>query len=232
VFQGSVIDGVVQGSSLSSPVLPQFYIPHPNREVCCLPGVRDITRKCPSPGRPSDYYPLLLFHVGGDEVAVCSTEVIKRDFRAEGWLRRETGAQVVFSSLFPAVGCDIGSNGRTQSINTWLRGWRHQHNFGFFDNGLAYTAPGLLVSDGSHLSQRGKRVSVQELVGLLDRALNWICRGRVTISGLPVTSCGMMHNGWKDEVLVCALNLLPRGMLGTLQDSQSLAEMRWGLLRE
>ncbi|KAK4825509.1 hypothetical protein QYF61_000022 [Mycteria americana] len=28
---------------------------------------------------------------------------------------------------------------------------------GFFDNGMAYTAPGLLASDGIHLSQRGKK---------------------------------------------------------------------------
>jgi len=43
--------------------------------------------------------------------------------------------------------------------------------FGFFDNGMAYTAPGLLTLDGIHLSQRGKRVFVQELVELFGRAL-------------------------------------------------------------
>ncbi|KAK4810861.1 hypothetical protein QYF61_008833 [Mycteria americana] len=57
-----------------------------HREVCCLPGarVRDITRKLPSLVEPSDYYLLLLFHVGGDEVAVCGPREIKRDFRALG----------------------------------------------------------------------------------------------------------------------------------------------------
>ena len=44
--------------------------------------------------------------------------------------------------------------------------------FVFFDNGMAYTAPGLLALDGIHPSQRGKRVFAQELVGLIDRALN------------------------------------------------------------
>ena len=33
-------------------------------------------------------------------------------------------------------------------------------------------APGLLASDGIHLSQKGKRVFAQELAGLIDRALN------------------------------------------------------------
>jgi len=36
---------------------------------------------------------------------------------------------------------------------------------------------------------------------------------------------GVMHNGWRDVVLVQALSLLPRGMLGTLRHSQSLAEV-------
>ncbi|KAK4817118.1 hypothetical protein QYF61_027981 [Mycteria americana] len=60
----------------------------PLREVCCLPGarVKDITRIRPSLVQPSDYYPLLLFHVGGDEAATRSPSAIKRDFRALGWL--------------------------------------------------------------------------------------------------------------------------------------------------
>jgi len=37
---------------------------------------------------------------------------------------------------------------------------------------MAYMAPGLLVSDGIHLSQRGKRVFAHKLAGLIDRALN------------------------------------------------------------
>jgi len=96
--------------------------------------------------------------MSGDEVAVCSPGEITRDFRVLGWLVRESGAQVIFSSLLPVVGSDIGSNRQTQSMNTWLHCWCHHHNFDFFDNGVAYTVPGLLVSNGSHLSQRGKRV--------------------------------------------------------------------------
>jgi len=52
----------------------------PHREVCCLQGaqVRDIIGKLPSLVRPSEYYPLLLFHVGGAEVSVHSPRVIQR----------------------------------------------------------------------------------------------------------------------------------------------------------
>jgi len=146
----------------------------PHREVCCFPGarVRDITRKLPSLVQPSDCYLLLLFHVGGDKVAVHSPRVIKRDFRVLGRLVRESGAQVIFSSLLPVAGGDVARNRWTQSINTWLRGWCHRHSFGFFDNGMAYTAPDLMASDGIHLSQSGKRTFAQELAGLIGRTLN------------------------------------------------------------
>jgi len=55
--------------------------------------------------------------------------------------------------------------------------------------------------------------------------------GRGNIADLSVTSCGMRHNGWRNGVLAWALNPLPRGVLGTLQHSQSLAGISWELLR-
>jgi len=108
---------------------------HAHREVCCLQGdrVRDITRKLPSLVQPSDYHPLLLFHLGGDEVAVHSPRMIKRDFRALGHLVRESGAQVIFSSLLSVAGSDVTRNnllahgsvaGVTDTISAFLTtGW-------------------------------------------------------------------------------------------------------------
>lgn len=42
-----------------------------HREFCCLPGarVRDFTRKLTHPVRPCDYYPLLVFQVGNEEIS-------------------------------------------------------------------------------------------------------------------------------------------------------------------
>jgi len=103
----------------------------PLREVCCLPGarVKGITRKLPSLVRPSDYSPLLLFHLGGDEAATHSPRAIKRDFRALGHLVRESGAWAIFTSLLPVVGSDIRRSRQAQSINTWLRSWCHCTSF-------------------------------------------------------------------------------------------------------
>jgi len=57
-----------------------------HREVCCIPGaqIRLVTRNLPGLMRPSDYYPLLVTQVGGDEIMERSPKAIKRDFRALG----------------------------------------------------------------------------------------------------------------------------------------------------
>jgi len=39
-------------------------------------------------------------------------------------------------------------------------------------HGEVYTAPGLLATSGTQLSQRGKRILGHELAGLIERALN------------------------------------------------------------
>jgi len=74
----------------------------PFQKVSCLPGawVKDIPRKLPSLVRPSDYYPLLFFPVGGNEATMHSPRAIKSDFKALGKLVRESGAHYFFLSPF------------------------------------------------------------------------------------------------------------------------------------
>jgi len=107
--------------------------------------VRDITRKLSSLVQPSDDYLLLLFHlllttycVGGDEVAVHSARVIKRDFRALGWLVRKSGALVIFSSLLPAVGGDVARNRQTDLLI-------HGSTVGVTNTALAFLTTGWLT---------------------------------------------------------------------------------------
>ncbi|KAK4831654.1 hypothetical protein QYF61_018621 [Mycteria americana] len=89
----------------------------PLREFCCLPGarVKDVTRVLPSLVRPSDYYPLLLFHVGGDEAATPSPRAIKRDFRALGrllWAATQEGTETPnllrHGSVAGVIATDLG----------------------------------------------------------------------------------------------------------------------------
>lgn len=126
-------------------------------EVCCLP------RKLPpSLGNFLAWYgPRTIAHYCSSMwVAMKLQHIVqgqsKKDFSTLGQLMRESGAQVTFSSGLPVAGSNIGRNRQTQSINTWLHGWCHRHNSGFFDYGMPYMAPGLLVLDGIHLFKGGR----------------------------------------------------------------------------
>jgi len=56
------------------------------RKVCCLPGakVRDVTERVPQLVKSTDYYPLLLFHVGTNDTASQNVGSIKEHFKALG----------------------------------------------------------------------------------------------------------------------------------------------------
>ena len=74
---GSGGDSLLRGTETS--------ICHPgplSREVCCLPGaqIRDVTERLPDFVRPTDYYLLLLFHVGTSDTAVSNMKDSKRDY--------------------------------------------------------------------------------------------------------------------------------------------------------
>lgn len=97
--------------------------------------------------------------MGGDEVTVCSPRAIKRHFSDLGWLVRESGEQLIFSSIFP-VACNIWRHRLTQSINDSMAGVTTTV-LGFFSNGMV---PSLLTIDWIHLSQKAKRVFDREEV--------------------------------------------------------------------
>lgn len=144
------------------------------REVCSLPGARikDIARELPRLVHPTDYYPLLVFQTDGEEAASRSLRGMKNDFKVLGRMVKDSGAQVIFSSLLPSSSDDVGWNRKIQSLNGWLQDWCYRQGFGFFDNGWFYKTPVQTVSRGKDLSRRGKRMLGQELAGLIWRALN------------------------------------------------------------
>jgi len=75
---------VVRGDSLLRVTEDPICCLDPSRrEGCCLPGarVRGIARNITRLVKPSDYYPLLSFHIGNEEIGKRSPRVIRRDFR-------------------------------------------------------------------------------------------------------------------------------------------------------
>ena len=81
---------------------------------------------------------------------------------------------MVFSSIPPVAGKNTERGRKTHLVKWWLRDWCHLWNFGSFDHGEVYMAPDLLATDGVQPSQRGKRIRVHELAGLIERALNYV----------------------------------------------------------
>lgn len=72
---------------------------------------------------------------------------------------RESGAQVIFSSLLPFRGDDVGWNRRIQSINGCLCDWCYRQGFGFFDNVWFYKTPGLTVITQERFISEGQKGS-------------------------------------------------------------------------
>lgn len=115
--------------------------------------------------RPKDHYPLLIFHMRGDEAAACSSRAVKRDFRALGHLLKELRAHVIFSSLLPVL-CT-----GTKEMESYLS------VLGFMGGATAKTFGGLhgsrpAVHMGFH-SLRGQRGSLgKKPAELIGQALN------------------------------------------------------------
>uniref|UniRef100_A0A8C8RI01 C2H2-type domain-containing protein n=1 Tax=Pelusios castaneus TaxID=367368 RepID=A0A8C8RI01_9SAUR len=145
-----------------------------SREVCCLPGarIRDVTEGLSRIIRPSDYYPMLLIHVGTNDTARGDPLQIKGDYRALGARVKEFGAQVVFSSILPVKGRGPSRDRCILEVNAWLRRWCYQEGFGFLDHGMLFQEEGLLGRDGLHLSRKGKSIFGSRLANLVRRALN------------------------------------------------------------
>ena len=114
----------------------------------------------------------MIVQANSDEDTDRSLRAIKNDFGGLGRLVDNAGIQVVFAGIPTVAGKDNAMIRKTHCINTWLRGWCKHKNLRFFDHGTVYSTPGLRSVDGYHLSQRGKQILAQELVGLIERALN------------------------------------------------------------
>ena len=133
---------VVGDSLLRSTEAPICQTNPPLREVCCLPRtwVKDITRKLPSLVRPLSYYPLLLFHAGGGKASTSSPRAIKREFKVLGLLVRESGAQVVFSSLLQLQAATLEETDGPSLLTHGSVAGVTAIVLGFSDNGMTYMA--------------------------------------------------------------------------------------------
>lgn len=145
-------------------------------EVFFLPAtwIRDVTTRLKRLLQPSDYHPLLLFHVAtNDDVATKSLRSIKWGFWSPGDNAKKFGdTETVFPFNLPNNGGKLETNRRAQDINTLLWDWCFHQNFGVLNYGRDFETKGMLGPDGTHLSWRVKGLFGCKLAGLMERALN------------------------------------------------------------
>lgn len=92
-----------------------------------------VSERLPSPVNPSDYHPLLVFHVGFNDIATRQLLTVKRDSMSLGAMLKGSGAQVVFSSILPVRGRGSGRRRQIEQVNAWLSSWCQIQGFVFYD---------------------------------------------------------------------------------------------------
>ncbi|XP_059569259.1 uncharacterized protein LOC109285671 [Alligator mississippiensis] len=127
------------------------------REVCCLPGAKiwDVMEVIQARIKPTDYYPLVLVHVGTNDAARRTPDHLMVDYSALGGVLKEFGAQVVFSSILPVNGRGRRHENCIRETNWRLRQWCLEAGFGFLDNDPHITTRDMLSWDGLHVSPKG-----------------------------------------------------------------------------
>ncbi|KAF7249474.1 WD repeat-containing protein 87 [Varanus komodoensis] len=119
------------------------------RDVCCLPGarIRHVKDRVEHLVHSRGHQPLLVIHVGTNDIARQGVVGITRDFEALGKKLRELKAQVAFSSILPVWGFGPGRDRRVSEVNDWLRVWCQKEHFRFLDHSTRFLANGILLHE-------------------------------------------------------------------------------------
>lgn len=114
-----------------------------------------MMRKVCTLAQPLNYYPLWIFQVVSNEIAIKSPRTSKRDFRALWRLVKGSETQSC-SLLFQLQGMTLEEAGRpSRYIPGSVTGITSKILW-YFCHGSVYKTPCLLATDGIHLSRRGK----------------------------------------------------------------------------
>jgi len=79
---------------------------------------------------PSNYHPLLLIHVGTDDVAIGEPGTHEELLQSSMHKGRSPG-----DVFLDPKGKRLGRNGQFLQINVWLNNWYPRQHLGFYDHG-------------------------------------------------------------------------------------------------
>lgn len=148
------------------------------------------TPKTLSSWLPTDYYLLLLFHVGTSDTGRSNERTIK-NYRIMGTMERDSGALVVSSSILWLKRKELEKGSR---IKKWLQDRCHSQGFGFLGRGTHFKKPGPLRADRVYVPAEGKIIFSYRLVKLGKKALNSCCQGKGMLISVLATTAQRQEN--------------------------------------
>ncbi|KAF7240096.1 Platelet-activating factor acetylhydrolase IB subunit gamma [Varanus komodoensis] len=171
----AVAEVIVVGDSLLRGTEAVVCCPNLNTgEVCCLPSARiqHVKDRVECLFALGGHQPLLVFHVGTNDVARQGVIGITRDFETLGKKLLELKAQVAFLLILLDRGFQPRRDRRVSEVNDWVSVWCQKEHFGFLDHSTQFVASGLLARDGLHLTRMGKTSFGDALASFVWKTLN------------------------------------------------------------
>lgn len=148
---------------------------HDNRVVSCLPGakVADITRNLDSLLERTGKEPVVVVHVGTNDVGKAKQSVLEAKFRLLGRRLKSRTSKVAFSEVLPVPRAGPTRQAELRSLNAWMRRWCREEGFRFVRNWRTFwDKPNLFRGDGLHLNHDGTRLLALNIKKAAEQLLN------------------------------------------------------------
>ncbi|XP_075774322.1 uncharacterized protein LOC142825946 [Pelodiscus sinensis] len=146
-----------------------------NRMVTCLPGakVADLSRHLDRLMCSAGEEPVVVVHVGTNDVGKSRRDVLEAKFRLLGKRLKSRTSMVAFSEMLPVPRAGPGRQAELQSLNAWMRRWCREERFRFIRNwGHFWERGSLYRKDGLHLNQGGTRLLALNINKAVEQFLN------------------------------------------------------------
>uniref|UniRef100_A0A8C4RFU8 Uncharacterized protein n=1 Tax=Erpetoichthys calabaricus TaxID=27687 RepID=A0A8C4RFU8_ERPCA len=101
--------------------------------VCCLPGaqVGDLSGRVDRLWARAGVDPVVIVHVGTDDMHKGSLSVLQTKFKELGAMLRSRTDEVVFSEVLPVPHANPGKIEEIKKLNAWLKSWCRVEGYRF-----------------------------------------------------------------------------------------------------
>uniref|UniRef100_A0A4W3JQX2 SGNH hydrolase-type esterase domain-containing protein n=1 Tax=Callorhinchus milii TaxID=7868 RepID=A0A4W3JQX2_CALMI len=146
------------------------------RKLCCLPGarVKDVTAGLEINLRHEGEDPIVMVHIGTNDIGRTSRDELRSAFRELGIKLRNRTSKVMISGLLPEPGANWYRQKKIIDLNAWLKEWCGEQEFQFMGHWHEYWGRWeLFQRNGLHLNSAGTNVLATRINREVERALNY-----------------------------------------------------------